>query len=190
MKTVTAGLLAAILMGAPLQASANGGGWGDAGGGAGGAFDGAEGGRADEGFLGAKPMTAKELQDTYNDAVTLLASGDFKRAARKFEAVSDHAPNNADVWNYVGYSLRKSGNAKKGEMAYKKALRLAPNHPRANQYYGELLVEQNRIPEAEERLAVLNACCANAQMTKDLAALIADAKAGKALSYPNKLTSY
>ncbi len=131
-----------------------------------------------------------EIEDAYNDGVKFIAAGDFKKAASKFRMVTQNLPDNADAWNYLGYSSRKAGDPKRSETAYKRALKIAPNHPRANQYYGEFLVEQNRIPEAEERLAVLNACCAASQLTKDLATLIADAKAGKTLTYANKPAGY
>jgi Tfp pilus assembly protein PilF len=151
-------------------ALAAGGGGGDMGGG---------------GFEASGPSPA-EIEQAYNQGVAYIAAGEFKKAATKFAFVTDAAPKSADAWNYLGYSSRKAGNAKRGESAYKRALKLEPNNPRANEYYGELLVELNRVPEAEERLAVLNACCAGTQPAKDLAAIIADAKAGKPVAYSSK----
>lgn len=163
-------ILAASAVLAVTQAlAAPGGGGGDMGGGS---FE-----------SGPSPQ---ELEDAYNAGVALIAAGEFKKAASKFAMVTDSLPKNADAWNYLGYSSRKAGNPKRGETAYKRALKLEPNNPRANEYYGELLVELNRIPEAEERLAVLNACCAGTQAAKDLATIIADAKAGKPVTYSAK----
>ncbi|MGE3302092.1 MAG: tetratricopeptide repeat protein [Hyphomonadaceae bacterium] len=121
----------------------------------------------------------EQLQAAYNDGVRAVEAQNWKQAVSKFKFVTRSARDNADAWNYLGYSSRKGGDLKAGEKAYQRALKINPNHPRANEYYGELLLEQNRIAEAEQRLAVLQACCAANPVTAELAGLIADAKAGK-----------
>jgi Flp pilus assembly protein TadD len=128
------------------------------------------------------PPTQEEIKATYNQGVGLIQEQNWKKAVTKFAFVTEHAPDLTDAWNYLGYTQRKAGNAKKSEAAYKKALKLDPNHPRANEYYAELLLETNRLPEAEERLAVLNACCASSPEAVLLTGLVADAKAGKPIA--------
>lgn len=121
----------------------------------------------------------EQIKAAYVDGVKAVDAQDWKLAVRKFRFVTNYAAGSADAWNYLGYSSRKSGDLKGGEKAYKRALKIDPNHPRANEYYGELLLEMNRIPEAEQRLAVLQSCCASNPVTAELASLITDAKAGK-----------
>jgi Tfp pilus assembly protein PilF len=124
----------------------------------------------------------EDIQANYNAGVAAVTAQDWKTAVRKFSFVTENSPDMADAWNYLAYSSRKGGNPKKSEVAYKRALKIDPTHPRANEYYGELLLELNRIPEAEQRLAVLQTCCASNPVTAELAGLIADAKAGKPTS--------
>jgi Flp pilus assembly protein TadD len=158
-------VIGAILLGAWPAAASGGGGMSDPG-----------------SFAGPTPSgpTPQQLQDAYNDGVKAVDAQDWKKAISKFSYVTDANPNVADAWNYLAYASRKSGNFKRSEAAYKKALKLDPNHPRANEYYGELLLEENRIPEAEQRLAVLQTCCAADPVTAQLAGLIANAKAAPA----------
>jgi cytochrome c-type biogenesis protein CcmH/NrfG len=129
--------------------------------------------------ISAPKVTVEQIDAAYADGIKAVEASDWKAAVAKFKFVTRNAAKNADGWNYLGYASRKGGDAKAGEAAYKRALRIDPNHPRANEYYGELLLQLNRVPEAEERLAVLNKCCASDAATAKLASLIADAKAGK-----------
>tara|TARA_B110000438_G_C15634120_1_gene572297 strand:+ start:248 stop:739 length:492 start_codon:yes stop_codon:yes gene_type:complete len=64
----------------------------------------------------------------------------------------------ADVLNYLGFTLRKTGNLKKAEIYYLEGLQLDAGHLGINEYLGELYVETNRIDLAKERLAVLEGC--------------------------------
>jgi Flp pilus assembly protein TadD len=48
---------------------------------------------------------------------------------------------NADVYNLMGYSLRKSGDPTQALVYYEKALDIDPRHKGALEYLGELYVE-------------------------------------------------
>ena len=65
---------------------------------------------------------------------------------------------NADILNYLGYSLRKTGNLEKAEAFYLKGLKLDAGHLGINEYLGELYVQTGRIELAKERLEVLKGC--------------------------------
>ena len=65
---------------------------------------------------------------------------------------------NETQWNYLGFTLRKTGNLKKAEIYYLEGLQLDAGHLGINEYLGELYVETNRIDLAKERLAVLEGC--------------------------------
>ena len=65
----------------------------------------------------------------------------------------------ADALNLLGYSNRKLGDKAKAMTYYTKALNMEPNHLGANEYMGELYLEMNDLPKAEERLAVLKNAC-------------------------------
>ena len=65
----------------------------------------------------------------------------------------------ADVYNLLGFTLRKTGDFKTALTYYTKALELKPDHKAAREYLGELYVETGNIEKAEEQLAVLAKLC-------------------------------
>ena len=135
-------------------------------------------------------LSGEEILNTYNRGITALNAGEWKKAAVQFRIVTDNLPGSADAWNYMGYAERRAGAAKRSEAAYKKALKINPNHTGANEYYGELLVELNRMAEAEQRLAVLKACCAAGPQVGHLEAFIAQAMAAPVSSAAKPSVGY
>ena len=65
----------------------------------------------------------------------------------------------ADVFNLLGFSLRKTGDYKNALTYYQKALELDPDHKGAHEYLGELFVETNQLLKAREHQAKLAALC-------------------------------
>ena len=65
----------------------------------------------------------------------------------------------ADVYNLLGYTLRKTGDVKTSLTYYTKALELQPDHKAAHEYLGELYVETGNMEKAKEQLAVLAKLC-------------------------------
>ena len=65
----------------------------------------------------------------------------------------------ADVYNLLGYTLRKTGDFKTSLTYYTKALELQPNHKAAREYLGELYVETGNMEKAKEQLGVLAKLC-------------------------------
>jgi tetratricopeptide (TPR) repeat protein len=86
-------------------------------------------------------------------------------------------PSNADAYNYLGYANRKLGKHSEALMYYQKALSLEPEHLGANEYLGELYLEMKQLPQAEERLAVLQNACGDCEEYEDLKAEIEEYKA-------------
>ena len=82
----------------------------------------------------------------------------YLKAYEKLEKAYAKDKKNADILNYLGYTLRKSGDLKKAEIYYLKGLELDAGHLGINEYLGELYVQTNRIDKANERLAVLKNC--------------------------------
>ena len=82
----------------------------------------------------------------------------YLKAYNKFEQAYAKDKKNADILNYLGYTLRKTGNLKKAEIFYLKGLELDAGHLGINEYLGELYVQTNRIDLAKKRLAVLQGC--------------------------------
>ena len=78
---------------------------------------------------------------------------------RELRSVLKYQPDNADAWNLMGYSARKTGDFKTAEAAYTKALEIDPKHTQAMEYMGEMYLTLKQPEKAEELLARLNALC-------------------------------
>ena len=65
----------------------------------------------------------------------------------------------ADVYNLLGFTLRKTGDYVTSLSYYRKALDLQPDHKAAREYLGELYVETGQMEKAKEQLAVLVKLC-------------------------------
>jgi Flp pilus assembly protein TadD len=65
----------------------------------------------------------------------------------------------ADVYNLLGFALRKTGDFKTSLTYYTKALELQPDHKAAREYLGELYVETGNMEKAKEQLAALAKLC-------------------------------
>jgi cytochrome c-type biogenesis protein CcmH/NrfG len=64
-----------------------------------------------------------------------------------------------DVYNLLGFTLRKTGDYKTSLTYYTKALELQPDHKAAREYLGELYVETGNLAKAKEQLAILAKLC-------------------------------
>jgi len=82
----------------------------------------------------------------------------YLKALVKFEKAYIKDNKNADLLNYFGYALRKTGDFEKAEVYYLKGLKLDAQHLGINEYLGELYIETGRIELAKERLQVLKGC--------------------------------
>ena len=83
----------------------------------------------------------------------------------------------ADLYNLLGFSLRKSGDHKTALTYYQKALDFDPNHKGAREYLGELYVETKQLDKAKEQLAILvKLCPQGCEERADLEQAIAAAK--------------
>ena len=93
----------------------------------------------------------------------------YLKAYDKFEKAYTKDKKNADILNYLGYTLRKTGDLKQAEIYYLKGLELDSGHLGINEYLGELYVQTNRIELAKERLEVLKGCnCEEYEELKEL----------------------
>ena len=82
----------------------------------------------------------------------------YLKALDKFEKAYKKDKKNADLLNYFGYALRKTGDFEKAEVYYLKGLELDAKHLGINEYLGELYVQTGRIELAKERLQILKGC--------------------------------
>ena len=93
----------------------------------------------------------------------------YLKAYDKFEKAYAKDKQNADILNYLGYTLRKTGDFEKAETYYLKGLELDAKHLGINEYLGELYVQTGRIELAKNRLEVLKGCkCEEYEELKEL----------------------
>lgn len=93
----------------------------------------------------------------------------YLKAHNKLEKAYLKDKKNADILNYLGYALRKTGDFKNAEIYYLKGLELDAGHLGINEYLGELYVQTNRIDLAKKRLNVLYGCnCEEYEELKEL----------------------
>jgi tetratricopeptide (TPR) repeat protein len=88
-----------------------------------------------------------------------------------------NAHEHADVFNLLGFSLRKTGDYKNALVYYEKALELDAYHLGAHEYIGELFVETNQIEKAKYHLEILvRLCPTGCEEREDLEKAIAAAE--------------
>ena len=83
----------------------------------------------------------------------------FDKAIRYLKKELGKNPDSADAHNLIGYSYRKTDQVQLAFTHYNNALNLAPEHKGANEYLGELYLEQGKLVQAEQRLAILASAC-------------------------------
>ena len=119
-------------------------------------------------YKGAKKLILKakklEKKDKIEKALKL-----YSKAYDKLVKAYEKDKKNADILNYLGFTLRKSGNFEEAEKFYLSGLEIKPDHKGINEYLGELYVKKNRIELAKERLEVLKGCeCEEFEELKEL----------------------
>ena len=88
----------------------------------------------------------------------LIKEKRFAEAREELLRLAD-AHQHADVYNLLGFSLRKTGDYKNALTYYKKALDFDPDHKSAHEYLGELYLETNQADKAREHHAILVRLC-------------------------------
>ncbi len=94
-----------------------------------------------------------------NDAKKLIKKEKYIRAIGKLEKAQREEPNNADIFNYLGFAHRKIGDYENSKIFYKEALAIQPDHKLALEYQGELFLTLRDINSAQSNLRKLEALC-------------------------------
>ena len=113
-------------------------------------------------LAGAAYAVDNEPSTTAPDLTAVRASikaKDYKAALVELNGMIDRNVQHADVYNLLGFSLRKTGDYAKALTFYKKALDFDANHKGAHEYLGELYVETGQPAKAREQLAILERLC-------------------------------
>jgi tetratricopeptide (TPR) repeat protein len=134
-------------------------------------------GFATQGFaMGSDSTEPAKKADDYTKAVDLIDDEEYAKAIPLLEKSIKEKGEYADALNQLGYANRKLGNWAAGMEYYLKALKLEPNHLGANEYLGELYLEQKDLPSAEAQLAKLKSACGDCDEYDELEDSIDDYK--------------
>ena len=79
----------------------------------------------------------------------------WKKASDKAERAVEYDPTYHEAWNLVGCCARQLKDYDKSLNAYNKCLEIKPDYAPAREYLGEACVEQGKLPQAREQLAML-----------------------------------
>lgn len=109
------------------------------------------------GAMAVDTIIAKDAPDLTAVRAKIKAK-DYKGALADLTKIAD-TTQHADVYNLMGFSLRKSGDYKTAYTYYTKALEFDINHKGALEYQGELFVETGQMDRARTNLVRLEQLC-------------------------------
>ena len=108
---------------------------------------------------GSTSTSTQTSASNYERGVEAIEATKYKKARKLFRKAVKDKPEDADAWNYLGFSNRKLENFDQALEAYQKALAINPDHLGANEYLGELYLQTGELEKARERLKKLNDIC-------------------------------
>ena len=118
--------------------------------------------------MGSTSTDSAAEPDPYKQAQSLIDADKYQEAIPLLQKLIKDKGAYADALNLLGYSYRKSGDAKDALDYYNQALAMEPKHLGANEYLGELYLELKQPDKAKERLAVLKAACGDCEEYQEL----------------------
>jgi Flp pilus assembly protein TadD len=128
---------------------------------------------------GVDTPTTREAPDLTAVRAKIKAK-EFKAAIADLNVMIDKGVQHADIYNLLGFSLRKSGDLKTAYTFYKKALDFDPEHKGALEYLGELYVETGELAKARQNVVLLQKLCPQGcEELEDLEKAIAQGPAPK-----------
>src|SRR5713226_1019248 len=109
------------------------------------------------GTLAVDVVTSRDAPDLASVRAKIKAK-DFKAAIAELTPLLE-THQHADVYNLMGFSLRKLKDYKQAYTFYRKALEFDPEHKGALEYLGELYVETGQVDKAKEHVTLLKKLC-------------------------------
>lgn len=130
---------------------------------------------AASGALAVDVVTSRDAPDLTSVRAKIKAK-DYKAALAELTPMLE-THQHADVYNLMGFALRKTGDYKQAYTFYRKALDFDPDHKGALEYLGELYVETGQVEKARENVVLLKKLCpGGCEELADLEHAIASAK--------------
>ena len=112
------------------------------------------------GNYGSKKDKKKNVFDPFERIYGLIRLEKFAAAHEALKFISVPTPSKqADKYNLLGFTARKSGNLKAAGEYYERALEINPKHIQALEYQGELYLQLGDIDQAKRNLEKINEIC-------------------------------
>ena len=122
--------------------------------------------------------------DKKDTSVKLINKKSFNLAIENLLKAEQNNKTDPDIYNYLGFSFRKTGDLEKAAMYYNKALTISPKHKGALEYQGEMFLTLGQLQKAESNLKKLEKICfLGCEEEKMLKASISKYKKGKKSNY-------
>jgi Flp pilus assembly protein TadD len=102
-------------------------------------------------------MTAVAKAERYDPQIwqdlgaAAMVSHQYSQAVDAYRKASDMQPDNADLWNLLGYASAYAGDAGAASTALNRYRILAPDSPNPGDSLGDLDLMEGRLPDAEKR---------------------------------------
>jgi Flp pilus assembly protein TadD len=104
-------------------------------------------------------VTGEAVDPDFQRGMDAIKASAWGAAVTAFEQVAARQPENAEVFNEMGYAERNRGNLDAAFRDYDRALALNPRHRGAHEYVGEAYLLAGNLDKAEEQLAALDKLC-------------------------------
>ncbi len=101
----------------------------------------------------------KDLNTAMGKAEDAIEKKNFEQALVHLEEAKAEDDKHPDVYNLIGFSMRKLGRYDEAGTAYDKALSLDPEHTGALEYQGELFLKLGQMDKARANLEKLDDIC-------------------------------
>ena len=102
---------------------------------------------------------AGALDPDYVAGKQAMDKKNWPEAVRYFNQALLRSPDNADLYNFLGFWHRNLGQFDLAFRYYGRAIELNPRHRGAHEYIGEAYLMVNNLAKAEEHLAALEKIC-------------------------------
>ena len=122
---------------------------------------------------GGEGMSLRESAPSLQEIKMTIDNHNYSEAITQLKSFIRKDGKNADAYNYLGFSYRKSGHLPDAFKAYEKALAIDPKHLGAHEYLGEAYLQNKEPEKAKATLNKLKGICGNCEEARDLQKAIA-----------------
>ena len=107
---------------------------------------------------GTSSASTNTSKDPLAAVYQLIEAKKFAEAHKALE-ILNVPTKQADKFNLLGFTARKSGDLEKARAYYKRALEINPKHVRALEYQGELFLQLGKLADAKQNLEKIQRIC-------------------------------